>query len=587
MVIRSRIAIPDEGAEVTIRRRSAEWFGLESATGLIHRAWLRNQGLPGDLFDGRPVIGICNSWSELTPCNAHLRELAEHVKYGVLEAGGVPFEFPVMSLGETVMRPTTMLYRNLVSLEVEESLRSSPVDGVVLLCGCDKTTPAMVMGAASVDLPTAVVSGGPMLNGKFRGENIGSGTSLWTMSDEVRAGRISLDEMLSIEGGISRSAGSCMTMGTASSMAAAMEVMGLALANNGAIPAVDSRRKMLARETGRAIVRLVEEERPLSAIVTRASFENALRVNAALGGSTNVVLHLLAIAGRLEIPLDLDDIDRVNRDVPLLANVMPGGAYLMEDFYYAGGVPAVLRELGGLVDTTAATITGSLGDRLGNARTWSADVIRSCGDPLKPAGGVAVLKGNIAPDGAVIKLSTIDPARQRHRGPAVVFDGVADLKARIDDPNLKVTADSILILRGAGPCGYPGMPEAGSLPIPRKLLEQGVTDIVRLSDARMSGTSGGTVILHAAPEAAVGGPIGLIEDDDMIEVDVPSRRLHLDISEVELARRKAAAAGTRKWQPVYAGGYADLYVTHVEQADRGADFGFLRGRRGPAVPPSY
>ncbi len=583
----------DEGAWVTIgiksgRRRSAEWFGLESATGLIHRAWLRNQGLPGDLFDGRPVIGIANSWSELTPCNAHLRDLAQHVKNGVLEAGGVPFEFPVMSLGETVMRPTTMLYRNLVSLEVEESLRASPVDGVVLLCGCDKTTPAMVMGAASVDLPTAVVSGGPMLNGKFRGENIGSGTSLWSMADDVRAGRMGLEEMLSIEAGISRSAGSCMTMGTASSMAAAMEVMGLALADNGAIPAVDSRRRMLARETGRAIVRLVEAERPLSAIVTRASLENALRVNAALGGSTNVVLHLLAIAGRLDIPLDMDDVDRLNRDVPMLANVMPGGAHLMEDFYYAGGVPAVLRELGDLVDTGAATISGSLGDGLVDVRTWNADVIRPLAEPLKPAGGVAVLKGNIAPDGAVIKLSTIDPARLRHRGPAVVFDGVADLKARIDDPALPVTADSILVLRGAGPCGYPGMPEAGSLPIPRKLLEQGVTDMVRLSDARMSGTSGGTVILHAAPEAAAGGAIGLIEDGDMIELDVPARRLHLDIDDAELAARRAAAqAGPARWSRVYAGGYADLYVAHVEQADRGADFGFLRGRRGPAVPPSY
>jgi len=572
---------------MTIRRRSAEWFGLESTTGLIHRAWLRNQGLPGDVFDGRPVIGICNSWSELTPCNAHLRDLAEHVKYGVLEAGGVPFEFPVMSLGETLMRPTTMLYRNLVSLEVEESLRANPLDGVVLLCGCDKTTPAMVMGAASVDLPTAVVSGGPMLNGKFRGENIGSGTSLWAMADEVRAGRMGHDEMLSIEAGISRSAGSCMTMGTASSMAAAMEVIGLAQPGNGAIPAVDSRRRMLARETGRAIVRLVEADRPLSSIVTRVSLENALRVNAALGGSTNVVLHLLAIAGRLEIPLTLDDVDQCNRDVPLLVNVMPGGAHLMEDFYYAGGIPAVLRELGDLVDLSAVTIGGMLGDAVADARNWNTDVIRSLTDPLKPAGGVAVLKGNIAPDGAVIKLSTIDPALQRHRGAALVFDGVADFKARIDDPDLPVTADSILVLRGAGPCGYPGMPEAGSLSIPRKLLRQGVTDMVRLSDARMSGTSGGTVILHAAPEAAVGGAIGLIEDGDMIEVDVPARRLHLDIPEAELAIRKAAAAGARKWERVYAGGYADLYVSHVEQADRGADFGFLKGRRGSAAPPSY
>lgn len=570
---------------VTIRRRSAEWFGLESTTGLIHRAWLRNQGLPGDVFDGRPVIGICNSWSELTPCNAHLRDLAQHVKYGVLEAGGVPFEFPVMSLGETVMRPTTMLYRNLASMEVEESLRASPVDGVVLLCGCDKTTPAMVMGAASVDLPTAVVSGGPMLNGKFQGRNIGSGTSLWTMADDVRAGRMGLDEMLSAEAGISRSAGTCMTMGTASSMAAAMEVMGLALPDNGAIPAVDSRRQMLARETGRAIVGLVEAERPLSSIVTRASFENALRVNAALGGSTNVVIHLLAIAGRLEISLTLDDIDRLNRDIPLLANIMPGGAYLMEDFYYAGGVAAILRELGRHIDGNAATITGTLADTLSGVRNWNDDVIRPLAKPLKPEGGVAVLRGNIAPDGAVIKLATIDPALQRHRGPAVVFDGVADLKARIDDPALPVTADSVLILRGAGPRGYPGMPEAGSLPIPRKLLEQGVTDMLRLSDARMSGTSGGSVILHAAPEAAAGGPIGLIEDGDIIELDVSARRLLLDVPDAELERRKRAAP--RSWAPVYTGGYADLYTAHVEQADKGADFDFLKGRRGAQVPPAH
>ncbi|QZP08431.1 dihydroxy-acid dehydratase [Caenibius sp. WL] len=570
---------------MTIRRRSAEWFGLESTTGLIHRAWLRNQGLPGDVFDGRPVIGICNSWSELTPCNAHLRDLAQHVKYGVLEAGGVPFEFPVMSLGETVMRPTTMLYRNLASMEVEESLRASPVDGVVLLCGCDKTTPAMVMGAASVDLPTAVVSGGPMLNGKFQGRNIGSGTSLWTMADDVRAGRMGLDEMLSAEAGISRSAGTCMTMGTASSMAAAMEVMGLALPDNGAIPAVDSRRQMLARETGRAIVGLVEAERPLSSIVTRASFENALRVNAALGGSTNVVIHLLAIAGRLEISLTLDDIDRLNRDIPLLANIMPGGAYLMEDFYYAGGVAAILRELGRHIDGNAATITGTLADTLSGVRNWNDDVIRPLAKPLKPEGGVAVLRGNIAPDGAVIKLATIDPALQRHRGPAVVFDGVADLKARIDDPALPVTADSVLILRGAGPRGYPGMPEAGSLPIPRKLLEQGVTDMLRLSDARMSGTSGGSVILHAAPEAAAGGPIGLIEDGDIIELDVSARRLLLDVPDAELERRKRAAP--RSWAPVYTGGYADLYTAHVEQADKGADFDFLKGRRGAQVPPAH
>lgn len=567
-------------------RRSAEWFGLESTTGLIHRAWLRNEGLPGDVFDGRPVIGICNSWSELTPCNAHLRDLAQHVKYGVLEAGGLPLEFPVMSMGETLMRPTTMLYRNLASIEVEECLRANPIDGVVLLCGCDKTTPAMVMGAANVDLPTAVVSGGPMLNGKFEGRNIGSGTSLWSMAADVRAGRMCCKDMMAVEGGISRSAGSCMTMGTASSMAAAVEVMGLALADNGAIPAVDSRRQMLARETGRRIVGMVEEGLTLSSVVTRASLENVLRVNAALGGSTNLVIHLLAIAGRLGIPLTIDDIDRLNRDVPLLANLMPAGDFLMEDFYYAGGVPAIMKELGALIDGTARTIAGPLADSIREARLWNDAVIRPIDRPLKPEGGVAILRGNVAPDGVVLKLATANPAFYRHRGPALVFDGVADLQRRIDAPDLPVTPDSILVLRGAGPRGYPGMPEAGSLPIPKKLLETGIRDMVRLSDARMSGTSGGTVLLHAAPEAAVGGAIGLVEDGDVIALDVPGRRIHLEVSEERLAARRAASHPGR-WKPVYESGYASLYTAHVEQASLGADFDFLKGRRGSAVPPSY
>ena len=567
------------------RRRSSAWFGLDSTTGLIHRAWLRNEGLPGDVFDGRPIIGIANSWSELTPCNAHLRDLARHVKDGVLEAGGLPLEFPVMSLGETIMRPTTMLYRNLVSMEVEETLRASPVDGVVLLCGCDKTTPAMVMGAASVDLPTAVVSGGPMLNGKFQGKNIGSGTSLWTMADEVRAGHMRHETMMEVESGIARSAGSCMTMGTASSMAAAMEVMGLALAGNGAIPAVDSRRQMLARQTGRTIVRLVDDNRPLSAIVSQASFRNALRVNAALGGSTNIVLHLLAIAGRIGVPLSLDDIDACNRHIPLLANIMPGGDYLMEDFCYAGGVAAIVKELGDLIDGSAITLTGTLGETVASAPNWNPEVIRPLSRPLKPEGGVAVLRGNLAPDGAVIKLSTLSPQFKQHRGKAVVFNGVADLKARIDTDDLPVTAESILVLRGAGPRGYPGMPEAGSLPIPRKLLQEGVKDMVRLSDARMSGTSGGTVILHVAPEAAVGGAIGLVEDGDMIELDVDARRIHLCVDEATLRRRQQEAQPA--WRPVYSGGFADLYTAHVEQADKGADFDFLKGKRGAGVPPSY
>lgn len=566
-------------------RRSAAWFGLDSTAGLIHRSWLRNQGLPASMLDGRPVIGICNTWSELTPCNAHLRDLAKYVKRGVYEAGGLPLEFPVMSLGETLMRPTTMLYRNLASMDVEESIRANPIDGVVLMCGCDKTTPALVMGAASVDLPAVVVSGGPMLNGKFEGATIGSGTSLWRMADEVRAGRMSMSEMAAVEAGISRSAGSCMTMGTASSMSAVMEAMGIALPQNSAIPAVDSRRRMLAHETGSAIVRLVEEERPLSSILVRQAFENALRVNAALGGSTNVVLHLLAIAGRVGVPLTLDDVDRLNRDVPLLVDVMPGGQRLMEDFYYAGGVPAVMRLMGALIERDAPAIGGTIADAIADAPCWDASMIATLDAPIKPAGGIAVLRGNLAPDGAVIKLSAASETLLRHRGRALVFDGVADLKARIDDPDLPVTADSILVLRGAGPRGYPGMPEAGSLPIPAKLLAAGVTDMIRISDARMSGTSGGTVILHVAPEAAAGGPLGLVRDGDCIEVDIATRRLHLDVSDQELAARRET--GWVPSAPVYSGGYADLYVSHVQQADSGADFDFLLGCRGATAPPAY
>lgn len=565
-------------------RRSAQWFGLDSPTGIIHRSWLRNQGLPADMFDGRPVIGICNSWSELTPCNAHLRDLAQHVREGILEAGGFPLEFPVMSLGETLMRPTTMLYRNLVSMDVEESIRANPLDGVVLMCGCDKTTPALVMGAASVDLPTIVVSGGPMLNGKHQGRDIGSGTSLWTMADDVRAGKMTIKEMSEVEAGISRSVGSCMTMGTASSMAAMAEALGIALPQNGATPAADSRRKMLARESGRAIVDLVETDRPLSTLLTRKAFENALRVNAALGGSTNVVIHLLAIAGRIGIDLTLDDIDVLNADIPLLVDVMPGGVRLMEDFYYAGGVPAVMDRMGSLIDHSVPAIRGTIGEAIAAAPCWDETMIASPAQPLKPHGGVAVLRGNLAPDGAVLKLSAASPGLLRHRGSALVFDGVADLKNRIDDPALDVTAETILVLRGVGPRGYPGMPEAGSLPIPAKLLAQGVRDMVRISDARMSGTSGGTSILHVAPEAAAGGPLALVRNGDTIEIDVAKRLIHLDVPEHVLNERR-----TENWSvaPVYRGGYADLYVAHVLQADRGADFDFLVGCRGSTPPPAY
>ena len=564
--------------------RSAAWFGKHDKDGFIHRSWMRNQGLPADVFDGRPVVGICNTWSELTPCNAHLRTLAEYVKRGVWEAGGLPLEFPVMSTGESNMRPTAMLYRNLVSMDVEESIRANPIDGVVLLCGCDKTTPSLVMGAASCDVPALVVSGGPMLNGKYCGQDIGSGTDVWKFSEDVKAGVMSLEQFMDAEACMSRSAGHCMVMGTASTMAAMVEALGIALPYNAALPAVDSRRAALAHLAGRRIVALIRDDVRLSAILTRPAFENAIRVNGALGGSTNAVIHLLAIAGRVGVPLTLDDWDVLGREVPTLVDLKPSGRFLMEDFHYAGGLPAVIRTLGeqGLIHRDALTVSGKrLWENCVEAPRWNAEVIRPIDRPLAEHGGIAVLRGNLAPDGAVLKPSAASPHLMRHRGRAVVFDNIEHYKARINDPALPVDPSSVLVLRNSGPVGYPGMAEVGNMGLPPALLQQGVTDMVRISDARMSGTAYGTVVLHICPEAAVGGPLALVREGDVIELDVPARRLHLDVAEEELARRRAA------WQPpaaAHTGGYVHMYVRHVEQADRGADLDFLRGCRGHGIP---
>ena len=561
--------------------RSARWFGPRDKVGFIHRSWMKNQGLPDHVFDGRPVIGICNTWSELTPCNAHFRTIAERVRRGVYEAGGFPVEFPVMSLGESLMRPTTMLFRNLVSMDVEETIRANPLDGVVLLAGCDKTTPALLMGAASCDLPTLAISGGPMLNGKFRGRNIGSGTDVYKFSEEVRGGTMSVEEFLEAESCMNRSAGHCMTMGTASTMASVVEALGMGMPANAAIPAADSRRLTLAHEAGRRAVQMVREDLRMSAIVTRKALENAIRVVGAIGGSTNSVVHLLALAGRLGVDLSLEDWDRLGCDIPCLVNLMPSGEYLMEDFFYAGGLPAVIREMGDLIHRDAMTVNGrTIGENTAEAPCYNRDVIRTLDAPLNEAGGLAVLQGNLCPDGAIIKPSAATPGLMRHRGRAVVFENIEDLHARIDDPDLDVDADSVMVLKNCGPKGYPGMAEVGNMPLPPKLLQQGVTDMVRISDARMSGTAYGTVVLHAAPEAAAGGTLALVEDGDMIELNVGGRRLNLDVPEDELARRR------ERWtppEPSMDRGYCRLYVDHVLQADRGVDFDFLVGGSGAPV----
>lgn len=561
--------------------RSVQWFGRHDRDALVHRSWMKNQGLPHDQFDGRPVIGICNTWSEATPCNAHFRELAEHVKRGVWDAGGFPLEFPVMSLGETLMRPTTMLFRNQAAMDVEECIRANPFDGVVLMMGCDKTTPSLMMGAASCDLPTIGLSGGPMLNGKFRGEDIGSGTHVWKFTEMLKTGAMTQDDMVDAEACMSRSAGHCMTMGTASTMASMVEALGMGLPTNAAIPAVDSRRKVLARLVGRRIVAMVHEDLCMSKILTKAAFENAIMVNGAIGGSTNAVVHLLAIAGRIGVDLTLDDWDRLGRSMPCLVDLMPSGRYLMEDFYYAGGLPVVIREIGALLHKDALTVNGrTIWDNVKDSVNYDSKVITPLASPFKPQGGIAVLKGNLAPTGAVLKPSAATPSLLQHRGRAVVFEDIDDLHARIDDPALDVNPDDVLVLKNCGPRGYPGFPEVGNFALPAKILKQGVTDMVRISDARMSGTAYGTVVLHTSPEAAVGGPLALVRNGDMIELDVANRRLHFDVSSDELARRKAA------WKPAPPHsnrGWVKLYCDHVNQADRGVDLDFLVGGSGAAV----
>ncbi|MEO8565176.1 MAG: IlvD/Edd family dehydratase [Betaproteobacteria bacterium] len=561
--------------------RSTAWFGRHDRDALVHRSWMKNQGIPHDQFDGRPVIGICNTWSQATPCNAHFRELAEHVRSGVLDAGGFPIEFPVMSLGETMMRPTTMLFRNQVAMDVEESIRANPFDGVVLMMGCDKTTPALLMGAASCDLPTIGISGGPMLTGSFRGEKLGSGTHTWIFTERLKTGEMTAADMVEAEACMSRSAGHCNTMGTASTMASMVEALGIGLPTNAAIPAADSRRKVLARMAGRRIVDMVREDLRMSKILTKNAFENAIMVNGAIGGSTNAVVHLLAIAGRLGVPLSLDDWDRLGRDMPCLVNLMPSGQYLMEDFFEAGGLPVVIREIGKFIHRKALTVNGqSLWDNVKNAVNYNEAVITPLAKPFKPLGGIAVLRGNLAPRGAVLKPSAASPRLLKHRGRAVVFEDIDDLHRRIDDPKLDVRESDVLVLKNCGPKGYPGFPEVGNFALPAKLLRKGVTDMVRISDARMSGTAYGTVVLHTAPEAAAGGPLALVQNGDTIELDVAKRRIHLDVSDAELARRKS------KWKapPAHAGrGWVKLYCENVQQADLGVDLEFLVGKSGAKV----
>jgi dihydroxy-acid dehydratase len=561
--------------------RSAEWFAREGKYGFIPRSWMKAQGFGPDSFDGRPVIGICNTWSELTPCNRHLRQLADHVKRGVLMAGGLPLEFPVTSLGEPLMRPTTMMFRNLAAMDVEETIRANPIDGVVLLAGCDKTTPALLMGAASCNVPAILVSGGPMLNGYFRGQQLGSGTDIFRFDEEFRTGKIGREEYQAAEAAMSRSAGSCMTMGTASTMASISEALGIALTTNAAIPAADSRRLALSERAGQRIVELVREDVRMSDILTRTAFENAVVVNGAIGGSTNAVVHLLALAGRLGVDFTLDDWDTLGRNVPTLVDLKPSGRFLMEEFYYAGGLPALMNRLSGRLHLDAPTVDGKpLGELIRGAECYDDEVIRPLDRPLTGQGGMVVLKGNLAPRGAILKPSAASPKLMQHRGRAVVFADSDDFKHRIDDPDLEVDENSVLVLKHAGPIGYPGMPEVGNMALPKKLLERGVTDLVRISDGRMSGTAYGTVVLHVAPESAIGGPLALVETGDFITLDVAGRRLELEVSEAELERRRAAWTAPK---PHYQRGYGKLFIDHVQQADAGVDFDVLAGGSGTPV----
>ncbi|WP_353978983.1 IlvD/Edd family dehydratase [Salinicola endophyticus] len=579
----------DDTADKTPRLRSAEWFGRADKNGFMYRSWMKNQGIPDHEFQGKPIIGICNTWSELTPCNAHFRKLAEHVKQGVLEAGGYPVEFPVFSNGESNLRPTAMFTRNLASMDVEEAIRGNPIDGVVLLVGCDKTTPALLMGAASCDIPAIVVTGGPMLNGKHQGKDIGSGTVVWQLSEQVKAGQISMHDFMAAEAGMSRSAGTCNTMGTASTMACMAESLGVSLPHNAAIPAVDSRRYVLAHLSGNRIVEMVHEDLKLSKILTREAFENAIRTNAAIGGSTNAVIHLKAIAGRIGVDLSLDDWTRMGRGTPTIVDLQPSGRYLMEEFYYAGGLPAVLKRLGDadrLPHPDALTVNGrTLWENVREAPLYNDDVIRPLDNPLRDDGGMCILRGNLAPNGAVLKPSAATAALMSHRGRAVVFENFDDYKARINDPDLEVSPDDILVMKHCGPRGYHGMAEVGNMGLPPKILAQGITDMVRISDARMSGTAYGTVVLHVAPEAAAGGPLAAVENGDWISLDCDSGKLELEVDDAEIARRLAAADPTAASNQIASsGGYRQLYIEHVLQADEGCDFDFLRGCRGAEVP---
>jgi L-arabonate dehydrase len=565
--------------------RSSQWFGTNDKNGFMYRSWMKNQGIPEHQFKDKPIIGICNTWSELTPCNAHLRQVAERVKQGVYEAGGVPVEFPVFSNGESNLRPTAMLTRNLASMDVEEAIRGNPIDGVVLLVGCDKTTPALLMGAASCDIPAIVVSGGPMLNGKHHGKDVGSGTLVWQMHEKLKTGEVTLDEFLSAESSMSRSAGSCNTMGTASTMACMAESLGTSLPHNAAIPAVDSRRYVLAHLSGMRIVEMVDEDLRLSKILTREAFINAIRTNAAIGGSTNAVIHLKAIAQRIGVELNLDDWQKYGKNVPTLVNLQPSGKYLMEDFYYSGGLPAVLRRLGeqNLLEKNALTANGrSIWENVQNAPCYNDDVIRTPENALVKSGGICILRGNLAPRGAVLKPSAASPHLMQHRGRAVVFNNFDDYKKRVDDPNLDIDENCIMVMKNCGPKGYPGMAEVGNMGLPAKILKKGITDMVRISDARMSGTAFGTVVLHVAPEAMEFGPLAAVQDGDMITLDAEKGLLHLEVSDAEIASR---IEELKKHPPFIAtGGYLEIYRKHVLQADEGCDFDFLVGCRGAEVP---
>ncbi len=563
--------------------RSQYWFGLKDKGGYIHRERLRNQGYPDEVFQGKPVIGIATTWSELNPCNVSLKEVAESVKRGVWEAGGFPLEFPAMSLGETVMRPTTMLFRNLLAMEVEELIRANPLDAVILLGNCDKTPPGLLMGAASVNLPTLMVTGGPMLNGRYKGEAVGSGTLIWKYSEKVRSGEMSAEEFMSMESCSARSQGSCMTMGTASTMACVTEALGVQLPGSAAIPAVDSRRFKISHLAGRRIVQMVKEGQKLSDILTREAFENAIKVNAAIGGSTNAVVHLLAIAGRIGIKLTLEDFDKLAKDVPVITNLMPSGQYLMEEFFDAGGVQTVMKEIAEHLHLNHITVSGkSVRENIENAENYNTDVITPTQNPFqKPGSGIVVLRGSLAPDGAILKVSAASPHLLKHTGKALVFNEIEEYMSVVEDEDLQVTPDTILVLKNSGPKGYPGFPEVGNLPMPKKMLDQGVTDMVRISDARMSGTAYGTVVLHVSPESTIGGPLAFVENGDEIELDVPNRKLNLLISPEELAKRKAAWVPPK---PKAERGWSKMYIEHVQQAHLGADLDFLVGSSGDYVP---